>query len=71
MICAKSGSNWLNGSGEEVENVKVYRRTEKTDRRTIHNGRSGELKKGKRNIAKRITAATAAAKMENYVQNCR
>jgi hypothetical protein len=31
MICAKSGWNWPSGSGEEVENVKVYRRT---DRRT-------------------------------------
>jgi hypothetical protein len=27
MICAKSGKNWPSGSGEEVENVKVYRRT--------------------------------------------
>jgi hypothetical protein len=27
MICAKSGQNWPCGSGEEVENVKVYRRT--------------------------------------------
>jgi hypothetical protein len=26
MICAKSGQNWLSGSGE-VENVKVYRQT--------------------------------------------
>jgi hypothetical protein len=28
MICAKSGYNWLSGSGEEVENVKVYRQTD-------------------------------------------
>jgi hypothetical protein len=27
MICAKFGLNWLSGSGEEVENVKVYRQT--------------------------------------------
>jgi hypothetical protein len=34
MICAKSGQNWSSGSGEEVENVKVYRETDdKTDRR--------------------------------------
>jgi hypothetical protein len=25
MICAKSGKNWPTGSGEEVENEKVYR----------------------------------------------
>jgi hypothetical protein len=25
MIYAKSGSNWPSGSGEGVENVKVYR----------------------------------------------
>jgi hypothetical protein len=25
IICAKSGSTWPSGSGEEVENVKVYR----------------------------------------------
>jgi hypothetical protein len=28
MICAKSGLNWLSGSGEEVENVKDYRQTD-------------------------------------------
>jgi hypothetical protein len=28
MICAKSGQNWPNGSGEEIENVKVYRKTD-------------------------------------------
>jgi hypothetical protein len=28
MIFAKSGKNWCSGSGEEVENVKVYRRTD-------------------------------------------
>jgi hypothetical protein len=28
MICAKSNYNWHGGSGEEVENVKVYRQTE-------------------------------------------
>jgi hypothetical protein len=28
MICAKSGLNWFCGSGEEVENVKVYRQTD-------------------------------------------
>jgi hypothetical protein len=34
MICAKSGQNWPRGSGEEVENVKVYKQTDgKTDRR--------------------------------------
>jgi hypothetical protein len=27
MICSKSGQNWTSGSGEEVENVKVYRQT--------------------------------------------
>jgi hypothetical protein len=27
MICANFGYNLLSGSGEEVENVKVYRRT--------------------------------------------
>jgi hypothetical protein len=29
MICAKSCSNWSSGSGEEVENVKIYRRTDR------------------------------------------
>jgi hypothetical protein len=35
MICAKSGQNWPCGSGEEVENVKVYRQTDEwtTDNR--------------------------------------
>jgi hypothetical protein len=28
MICAKSGQNWPSGSGEKVENVKVYRQTD-------------------------------------------
>jgi hypothetical protein len=28
MIFAKSGQNWPSGSGEEVENVKVYRQTD-------------------------------------------
>jgi hypothetical protein len=28
MICAKFGQNWPSGSGEEVENVKVYRQTD-------------------------------------------
>jgi hypothetical protein len=28
MICTKSGKNWSSGSGEEVENVKVYRQTD-------------------------------------------
>jgi hypothetical protein len=28
MICAKSGQNWPSSSGEEVENVKVYRQTD-------------------------------------------
>jgi hypothetical protein len=28
MTCAKSGWNWHSGSGEEVENVKVYRQTD-------------------------------------------
>jgi hypothetical protein len=53
MICAKSGYNWSSGSGEEVENVKVYRRTDRrTDRQTdagqqaIRKARSGELKMG-------------------------
>jgi hypothetical protein len=40
MICANSGYNWSSGSGEEVENVKVYRRT---DRRTPDNGQSEKL----------------------------
>jgi hypothetical protein len=40
MICANSGYNWSSGSGEEVENVKVYRWT---DRRTPDNGRSEKL----------------------------
>jgi hypothetical protein len=41
MICAKSGQNWPSGSGEEVENVKVYRQTDgRTDRRTTDNQRS-------------------------------
>jgi hypothetical protein len=44
MICAKFGYNWSSGSGEEVENVKVYRRTDRqTDRRTPDNGRSEKL----------------------------
>jgi hypothetical protein len=35
---------WPGGSGEEVENVNVYRRTDKqTDRRTPNNGRSEKL----------------------------
>jgi hypothetical protein len=25
MICTKSAQNWPSGSGEEVENVKVYK----------------------------------------------
>jgi hypothetical protein len=29
MICAKSGYNWPSGSEEEVENVKVYGRTDR------------------------------------------
>jgi hypothetical protein len=29
MICVKSGQNWPGGSGEEVENVKVYRQTDR------------------------------------------
>jgi hypothetical protein len=33
MIGVKSGKNWSSGSGEEVENVKVYRRTCQTDGR--------------------------------------
>jgi hypothetical protein len=34
MICAKPGLNWPNGSGEKVENVKVYRQTDRqSDRR--------------------------------------
>jgi hypothetical protein len=37
IICAKSGQNWSSGSGEEVENVKVYRQT---DGRTTNNRRS-------------------------------
>jgi hypothetical protein len=28
MICAKSGQNYPSDSGEEVENVKVYRQTD-------------------------------------------
>jgi hypothetical protein len=28
MICVKSGKNWPSGSGEEVQNVKVYRQTD-------------------------------------------
>jgi hypothetical protein len=28
MICAKSDENWPSGSGEEVENVKVYTQTD-------------------------------------------
>jgi hypothetical protein len=44
MICAKSGYNWSSDSGEEVENVKVYRQTDgRTDRRTPDNGRSEKL----------------------------
>jgi hypothetical protein len=35
---------WPTGSGEEVENVKVYRRKDKhSDRRTPGNGRSEKL----------------------------
>jgi hypothetical protein len=29
MICAKSGQNWPSSSREEVENVKVYRQTDR------------------------------------------
>jgi methionyl-tRNA formyltransferase len=43
MICNKSSSNWHSGSGEEVENVKVYRQKDgQTD-----NGRSEKYKKKK------------------------
>jgi hypothetical protein len=28
MICAKSGLKWPCGSGEKLENVKVYRQTD-------------------------------------------
>jgi hypothetical protein len=35
MISAKSGQNWPSGSGKEVEDVKVYRRTDRqTDGQT-------------------------------------
>jgi hypothetical protein len=37
MICAKYGQNWPSGSGEEVENEKVYRRT---NRQTPDNQKS-------------------------------
>jgi hypothetical protein len=43
-ICAKSGYNWPSGSWEDVENVKVYRRTDgPTDRRTTDKRRSEKL----------------------------
>jgi hypothetical protein len=29
MICAKSVENWPSGSEEEIENVKVYRQTDR------------------------------------------
>jgi hypothetical protein len=29
MNCAKSGQNWSNGSGEEVENITVYGQTDR------------------------------------------
>jgi hypothetical protein len=34
MICAKFGKNWSSGSGDVVENVKVYRQTKKKNRQT-------------------------------------
>jgi hypothetical protein len=44
MICAKSDENWPSGSGEEVENVKVYRQTDRqTDNRTTDNRQSEKL----------------------------
>jgi hypothetical protein len=45
MICAKSGYNWSSGSGEEVENVKVYRRTDRwTDGQTDGRRTTGDQK---------------------------
>jgi hypothetical protein len=61
MICAKSDQNWPSDSGEEVENVKVYRQTDRQTDGTTDNRRSekltwafssGELKKGQ-NSSKR------------------
>jgi hypothetical protein len=43
MICAKSGQNWPSGSGEEVENVKVYRQTDGQTTRQMDDGQSKKL----------------------------
>jgi hypothetical protein len=44
MICTKSGWNWPSGSGEEVENVKVYRQTvRRTDRRRTTGDQNSSL----------------------------
>ena len=62
MPCAKFGWNWPSGSGEEDENVKVYRRTDKrTDRQTDEAQKvikkltwafsSGELKIKNKNVS--------------------
>ena len=34
MFCAKFGSNWPKGSGEEYENVKSLRRQQQQQRQT-------------------------------------
>jgi hypothetical protein len=47
MICAKSGQIWRSGSGEEVNNVKVYRQTDNGQqviRKAYLAFSSGELK---------------------------
>ena len=55
MLCAKFGSNWPSGSGEEVENVKSLQTDRRTDRqqaiRKAHlSFHSGELiKLGRQN----------------------
>jgi hypothetical protein len=48
IICAKSGKNWHSSSGEEVENVKVYRQT---DRRTEGRQTSFQLRWAKKEMS--------------------
>jgi hypothetical protein len=43
MICAKSGQIWPGGSGEEFENVKIYRQMDRrTDGQTARHTDDGQ-----------------------------
>jgi hypothetical protein len=44
MICARSDQNWHSGSGEEIENVQVYREMDTFTDRWTH-GRQQAIRK--------------------------